>query len=95
MNASFRDNTNRHRFELLDGEHVLGFADYTYNAEKLVITHTEVDPPLKGKGIGSQLAAKILDSLRAKGQRVVPACGFIASYIERHPEYADVRASNN
>jgi predicted GNAT family acetyltransferase len=28
--------------------------------------------------------------VRAEGSRVVPLCPFIASYIERHAEYADL-----
>ena len=30
--------------------------------------------------------------LRAAGLKVEPLCPFIASYIERHPEYADLVA---
>ena len=45
---------------------------------------------LEGRGIASKLAKTALDYSRAEGLTVVPLCPFIASYIERHPEYADL-----
>ena len=54
--------------------------------------HTEVDPRFEGRGAGSALASSALDSVRGVGGRVVPTCSFVASYIERHPEYADLVA---
>jgi predicted GNAT family acetyltransferase len=34
----------------------------------------------------------VLDALRAEGSKVVPRCGFVAAYVERHPEYRDLLA---
>jgi predicted GNAT family acetyltransferase len=31
-----------------------------------------------------------LDDIRARGLRVVPFCPFVAGYIRRHSEYADL-----
>jgi uncharacterized protein len=33
----------------------------------------------------------VLDIARAQGLKVVPICPFAKAYIERHPEYADLR----
>jgi predicted GNAT family acetyltransferase len=52
--------------------------------------HTEIDPAFEGKGLGSALAAGALDAERALGEPVVPLCPFIRSYIDRHPDYADL-----
>jgi predicted GNAT family acetyltransferase len=41
----------------------------------------------------SALARRALDDARGDGVRVDPQCGFVASYIERHPEYADLTAT--
>ncbi len=52
--------------------------------------HTEVPKELGGKGIGSALARGLLDIARAQGLKVVPKCPFVAGYIGKHPEYADL-----
>ena len=46
---------------------------------------------LNGKGIGSALVRGLLDIVRTQGLKVVPLCPFVASYIAKHPEYADLR----
>jgi predicted GNAT family acetyltransferase len=86
------DNPHRHRFEgHLDGE-LAGFVVYRREDDRLVLVHTEVDPGFEGQGVGSALARGILDRLRAEGEVVVPECPFIAGWIEKHPDYADLVA---
>jgi predicted GNAT family acetyltransferase len=57
-----------------------------------VFLHTEVDPSVKGLGIGSRLAAGELDDVRSRGLKVVAKCPFIAAWLRRHPDYADLLA---
>ena len=45
---------------------------------------------IEGHGGGSTLVEAALDRVRDEGLRVVPRCPFVASYIERHPAYADL-----
>lgn len=71
--------------ELIEPDLFLGLGDGT-----IIFTHTTIDPPLEGRGLGSALAAYVLDDARARGLSVVPECAFIAAYIDRHPEYADL-----
>ena len=47
---------------------------------------------LEGHGIGSALVRGVLDIARAQGMKVVPVCPFVKGYMDRHPEYADLRA---
>lgn len=75
----------------IDGE-LAGFLEYVVDGDVVTMPHTEVDPRFEGRGVGSALASSALDSVRGVGGRVVPSCSFIASYIERHPEYADLVA---
>ena len=44
----------------------------------------------EGHGVGSRLVQGALDDLRARGLAVVPLCPFVAGFIDRHPEYADL-----
>jgi uncharacterized protein len=86
-----RDDPERDRYEIVtdDGE-VAGFTRYVTRPTRLVLVHTEVDDAFEGQGLGSALAKGALDDARRRGLRVVPLCPFIASYIERHPEYDDL-----
>jgi len=73
----------------VDGE-VVGKAVYERRDDRVVFTHTEIDDSLEGQGVGSKLASFALEDVRAQGGKVVPLCPFIARYIERHDQYADL-----
>ena len=90
MSINVRDNTERHRFELATDGHV-AFSNYRRAGATLTILHTEVPSALGGKGIGSALVRGILDIARAQGMKVLPKCPFVSGYIDKHPEYADLR----
>lgn len=79
------------RFELrVDGE-LVGFADYQVRGDRMVFDHTEIDPASGGRGYGGVLVRAALDDVRTQGLKAVPACSFVDDYINRHPEYADLR----
>ena len=90
MELTVRDFPDADRYEVRDGDRVLGLAAYERRGEQVVFTHTEVDPHQEGGGVGSTLARGALDDVRARGLRAVPHCSFIRGWIERHPEYADL-----
>ena len=87
------DRPDRNRYEALVGDELAGFVTYSAKPGRLVLIHTEVDPDFEGHGVGSLLAAGVLDDIRARGLQVVPLCPFIADYIGRHPEYGDLVAT--
>jgi hypothetical protein len=89
MSNNVRDKADRHRFELDAGGHT-AFSNYRRDGATLTIMHTEVPAELNGRGIGSALARGLLDIARAQGLTVKPLCPFVASYIAKHPEYADL-----
>jgi predicted GNAT family acetyltransferase len=91
MANDVRDNIALQRFEL-DAEGHTAFSEYKRTDGVLTIMHTEVPPALNGKGIGSRLARGLLDLARAEGAKVKPLCPFVRSYIQKHPEYADLLA---
>lgn len=78
------------RFEVLDGDAVIGMAEYLEmpGDDQRVFFHTEVDEAYKGQGLAVRLAELALESTVAEGRRVVPVCAFIAAYVRKHPEYA-------
>jgi predicted GNAT family acetyltransferase len=84
-----RDNKPNNRFEL-DAFGELAFANYRRVQDKVIITHTETPRALRGRGIASHLVKGALDLIRADGLKVVAGCGFVADYLESHPEFADL-----
>jgi predicted GNAT family acetyltransferase len=69
-----------------------GVADYTLADGVLTLTHTVVESAYEGRGVGSALVRSALDSARDRGLSVVPSCPFVAGWIQKHPEYADLVA---
>lgn len=85
------DVPERQRYEaVLDGR-VVGFTEYRRVRGRLIFIHTEVDPAMKGRGVAGRLAAGALDDVRAQGLRFTAKCPFIAAWLERHPQYEDIR----
>jgi uncharacterized protein len=82
------------RYELRLGGRLVGLAAYRRRNGRIAFTHTEVDESCEGRGFGSRLAAAALEAARREGIDVVPLCPFIAHYIERHPEYDQLVASD-
>jgi predicted GNAT family acetyltransferase len=90
MDVQVQDNPDRGRFEILvDGE-LAGLATYRVRDGVVIVTHSEIDPSFRGRGLASELARQTLDTLRERGDRVVPACPFFAKYVAEHPEYDDI-----
>ena len=86
------DNRAERRYEVYVGDALAGFVTYHAMPGQLTFIHTEVDPGLRRRGLGSALARGALDDARAKGVHVVAVCPFIETFIEGHPEYADLVA---
>lgn len=94
MTDMVRDDPARQRFELeVHGE--LAFVDYRRDGRKLLLTHAEVPPALRGGGIGSALVNGTLALVRERGEQVVPLCSFVAHYVRQHPEVHDLVAESS
>lgn len=93
MDTEFVDNTDAHRYELRSGAEVVGFIVYRLADDVITLVHTEVDPAFGGQGHAATLARGALDDARARGLGVVPSCPYVASWIGKHPEYADLVAA--
>ena len=91
--VTVQDNADRRRYEAsTESGVVAGFAEYRDRDGVRVFTHTEVDDAFEGQGIGSSLARAALDDVRERGLRARVKCPFIRTYVEKHPEYADLQA---
>lgn len=82
-------NTQAQRFETTVNDHT-GFISYQQRGDTLVYDHTIVPKELGGRGIGSALVKHALDYARENDKKVVPQCSFVATYIDKNPEYKDL-----
>jgi predicted GNAT family acetyltransferase len=85
-------NPTRNRYELYVDGKLVGKAEYEAVGNTLVFPHTEITPPLRGRGLGEQLVREALDDVRRQGHSVVPRCWYVAQFIHDHPDYADLLA---
>lgn len=91
MDLTIEHLPERGRFQaIVDGRPCV--ADYRLADRVLAIVHTEVPPPLEGRGIAGVLVQAVLDHARAAGLKVRPLCSYARAYMRRHPETADLLA---
>jgi len=90
METTVVDLPERGRFEIRSGERVVGLASYHVDGDVMTLPHTEVDPAMGGRGIGTALVAGVLTAARERGLHVLPYCSFVRHYIQQHPEYLDL-----
>ncbi|GAX58009.1 bifunctional pirin family protein/GNAT family N-acetyltransferase [Streptomyces olivochromogenes] len=83
-------NDARHRYEILvDGKRA-GLTAYRDRGEQRVFFHTEVDDAFAGQGLASQLVEYALTDVRDLGMRIVPVCPYVAKFLKKHDEFADI-----
>jgi len=71
------------------------FLSYTFAGDRVIFEHTFVPDERRGQGLAAQLVRAALTEARRVGWKVVPACSYVASFVKRHPEFADVIAPAN
>ena len=91
MSFDIRHDPSAQSFEtVVDGQHCE--LDYRLSGKVMTITHTGVPVAVEGRGIASALTQAAMEAARAQGWTVVPACGYAAAWLRRHPEFADLQA---
>lgn len=90
--SKIRDNKEAGRYEY-DVDGGVAFANYRMSPGVVTITYTEVPAALRGRGIGAELSAAVLQHVRNQGLKVIPRCGYFAGYIREHREFHDLLAT--
>jgi predicted GNAT family acetyltransferase len=86
--SELRNDPQAHRYEIVEDGVVAGFAEYMeVRGERIVFTHTEIEPAFEGRGLGSTLIGFALEDARDREQQIVPICPFVAKYVHKHPEF--------
>jgi predicted GNAT family acetyltransferase len=86
-----KHNPAESRFEAVVDGH-LSVCDYDRADGRMVFTHTYVPGELRGRGIAEKLVRAALDFARQEKLAVVPACSYVAVFIERHQEFQPLLA---
>ncbi|MGH3423841.1 MAG: GNAT family N-acetyltransferase [Nocardioidaceae bacterium] len=89
---SVHDNPRENRYEAHAGDALAGFVDYRPGEDVVALVHTEVLDEFEGQGVAGALVSAVLDDLRGLGRKVDAQCPYVDSYIDKHSEYADLRA---
>ena len=90
MDTTVVDVPERGRFEIRVDDRLVGLASYHVDNGVMTLPHTEVDPSMGGRGLGTTLVATVLDAARQRGLHVLPYCSFVRRYIQQHPELVDL-----
>ena len=91
MDSDVTDSRDRSRYELAVEGHT-AFAAYRIDGEVITFTHTVVPQALEGRGVASRLILHALTDVRERGLKVIAQCPFVAAYIRKHPEWAELLA---
>ena len=94
VDVDLRHEREQHRYVGALGEQDAGFVEYVDRGDGVLdLQHTVVADGFEGQGVGASLVRQVLDDVRARGLHIVPTCPFVASYLDRHPDYGDLVAS--
>ncbi|MFJ9558614.1 GNAT family N-acetyltransferase [Streptomyces fuscichromogenes] len=78
------------RYDILVDGRRAGLTAYRDLGAQRVFFHTEIDEAFAGQGLGAQLVQQALADVRASGMRIVPVCPYVAKFLKRHEEFADI-----
>ncbi|MEV0186776.1 GNAT family N-acetyltransferase [Streptomyces sp. NPDC050625] len=86
-----KDETTRLYEALIDGQ-VIGTLAYETTGGRFSLTHSYVDRDQRHRGIASAIARYALEDLsqRQDQAKIGIYCGFVADYVEAHPDWKDV-----
>ncbi|MEU9543506.1 MULTISPECIES: GNAT family N-acetyltransferase [Streptomyces] len=80
----------KHRYEILVVGETAGLTAYRDRDDQRVFYHTEIGDAFAGQGLASLLVQQALTDTRAAGKRIVPVCPYVAKFLKKHDEFADL-----
>ena len=91
MTGQVTFNADRKRYEMdFSGETV--FANVRRDGNIIHIDYVEAPQSLRGTGAAGAFMTALMENLRAENLKVVPLCGYAASWLQRHDKYKDMVA---
>jgi predicted GNAT family acetyltransferase len=92
MTNTVSHNVEKQRYEIhVDGTFA-GLTQALEDGEVVTMPHTKIFDEFEGQGLASQLVTGALDDIRSRGKKIVAECPYVAQFVVKHPEYADLLA---
>ncbi len=85
----FNKDTGRYEMDV-NGDTV--FANVKRDGDILHIKYVEAPESLRGTGAAGRFMQGLMEIVRAEGVKVIPICGYAASWLHRHADYHDLIA---
>lgn len=60
---------------------------YRQRDNRVTLVHTEVPPELGGRGIASKLVQATLTQIENSGEKLIPVCPYVRTWLERNPDW--------
>lgn len=92
MTATVSHDADQHRYEIRVDGVLAGLTQAIEDGEVVTMPHTRVFAGFDGQGLASRLVTGALDDIRSRGMKIVAECPYVAQFVARHPEYADLLA---
>lgn len=92
MIETYVNNHFLERFELTIDDALVAWIDYELANGMIALNHTEVVTSFRGRGLAGDLVAFALAHAQLRGLRVQANCSYVAGFVGRHTEYADLVA---
>jgi uncharacterized protein len=80
------DAENR-KYDANYGDSGIGVVVYERSMGQIIITHTAVQEPHRGYGVGNKLIGAALDHIQTLGLPVRVRCPVVRDFIARNPQY--------
>ncbi len=77
-------------YEAFVGDRSIGGVSYTLTTNRIVLRSAAVYPEFRHQGVATELIRRVLDDLRNHGRTVTNMCPIVRTFIEKHPEYAEL-----
>lgn len=82
-------NVEKARFELAEQGHT-AYADYKIDGQVLHIKYVFSPSELRGQGTAGRLMQGITSYAQAEKLKILPICGYAASWLRKHKEHHDL-----
>ena len=90
MTFTIRHAKDLQRYEILDGDEVVGTAAYQPSPDGVEwdFNSTFVNPEYGGQGLAAQLVNFALTDAKSQGHTIKASCSYVVTYLRKHPERA-------
>jgi predicted GNAT family acetyltransferase len=65
------------------------FVSYSWQGDRMVLTHIEVDPSLRGSGIGARFAAEVFEEIKSRPYEIRLTCPFLRRVAYSRAEWRE------